>query len=172
MLDQDGYLKLIDFGLATVLRLNQVAYDSCGTPEYMAPESVKCEGSNFSADWWSVGVIMYEMLFGVTPFKNNSKSALFHGITSKDVTFPNQVRVPHSDEFEDLVSQLLNRNIVDRIGSEGGAQQIMAHPWFAGFDFTKLLNKEIKPELMDKAYLEAEDGIKFFNSKRGKNALK
>ena len=76
MLDADGYVKLIDFGLATVLRNGQKLFDRCGTPVYMAPEVIsKNEGYSFSADWWSVGIIMYEMLFGIAPFSNRRKAA-------------------------------------------------------------------------------------------------
>lgn len=74
MLDSDGYLKLIDFGLATILRAGQKHYDGCGTPPYMAPEQIRIrDGYDFSADWWSVGIIAYEMMFGMTPFGNRRR---------------------------------------------------------------------------------------------------
>ena len=74
MLDSDGYLKVIDFGLATVLRYGLLAYESCGTPAYMAPEILQKRGYEFSADWWAVGIMMYEMQFGYTPFHNKRKA--------------------------------------------------------------------------------------------------
>ena len=70
MLDSNGYLKIIDFGLSKMMASDQVATTQCGTSEYIAPELVSNLGYNLSADWWSVGIITYELVFGQTPFKN------------------------------------------------------------------------------------------------------
>ena len=68
MMCENGYLKLIDFGLAHKLKPGQVAQTVCGTVEYMAPEVLQEQDYGLWVDWWSVGILMYEMLFGVTPF--------------------------------------------------------------------------------------------------------
>ena len=69
MMEQNGYLKIIDFGLAKVLVSDSVAYTICGTPEYYAPEIlIQGVGYNKTVDWWSVGILIYEMIFGKTPF--------------------------------------------------------------------------------------------------------
>ena len=72
LLDENGYLKIVDFGVAEVLRHNQVAYDFTGTPAYFAPEILKGDGYNMAADWWAVGIILYQMLTGVLPFHNRN----------------------------------------------------------------------------------------------------
>ena len=72
MLDTEGYLKIVDFGLVRVLRPGQLAYSVVGTPAYFAPELLKGEAYNKTADWWAVGIIMYEMLTGVLPFHNRN----------------------------------------------------------------------------------------------------
>ena len=76
MLDQEGYLKIIDFGLAKVLGPRQTTDSVCGTPAYMAPEVIQGEMYRFEAEWWSVGIVLYEMMFGVTPFSSNSVGQL------------------------------------------------------------------------------------------------
>ena len=69
MLDSEGYLKIIDFNLAKVLRgMNSQAYTACGSPENQAPEIIKGEGYNFPADWWAVGCVAYHLMFGIHPF--------------------------------------------------------------------------------------------------------
>ena len=72
MLDSQGYIKIIDFGLAKVLRNSQKAHSARGTPEYLAPEIIKNEGYAFTADWWAVGIIAYYLMFGVSPFANRT----------------------------------------------------------------------------------------------------
>ena len=64
MIDESGYLKVIDFGLARILREGEEASTRCGTPIYMAPEILKGDNYNFSAEWWAVGIVIYEMLVG------------------------------------------------------------------------------------------------------------
>ena len=73
LVDTDGYLKIIDYGLAKMLKDDDESQSFCGTPEYLAPEMVKGEPHDKSVDWWAMGVLMYEMLIGVTPFFNRNK---------------------------------------------------------------------------------------------------
>ena len=87
----------------------------------MAPEILQQRGYEFSADWWAVGIMMYEMKFGYTPFYNKRKAFQDQAILNGELEFPNQARAPHSEEFIDLVSQLLHKDRNDRIGAEGGA---------------------------------------------------
>lgn len=76
LLDQEGYLKIIDFGLAKMLGDNEETQSFCGTPEYLAPEMVSQSGHDKGVDWWALGILIYEMLIGVTPFFNKNREML------------------------------------------------------------------------------------------------
>ena len=73
MVDEHGFLKLIDYGLAKTVQDNELAMSYCGTPEYLAPEMVDGTGHDLTVDWWAVGILVYEMLIGVTPFFNRNR---------------------------------------------------------------------------------------------------
>lgn len=81
MIEGDGYLKLIDYGLAAVIN-KKLQFEFCGTPEYIAPEIVNQMGHDRNVDWWSIGILAFEMLFGVTPFFNRDKNVLYRNILS------------------------------------------------------------------------------------------
>ena len=76
MINENGYLKLIDFGLAKIVPGNETTMSFCGTPEYIAPEMVAGKGHGKAVDWWAVGILIYEMLIGVTPFYNKSRNMM------------------------------------------------------------------------------------------------
>lgn len=74
LVDADGYIKIIDYGLAKMLKEeNDISNSFCGTPEYLAPEMIKGKGHDKTVDWWALGILIYEMLIGVTPFFNRNK---------------------------------------------------------------------------------------------------
>lgn len=83
LIDKDGYAKLTDFGLSKRLASsNEKSMSFCGTPEYMAPEIVSKAGHSFNADWWSFGVMIYEMVVGLPPFMDENRHSLYKSIQS------------------------------------------------------------------------------------------
>ena len=111
LVDETGYLKIIDYGLAKTLQENQTSKTFCGTPEYLAPEMVMHQGHDFGVDWWALGILIYEMLIGVTPFYNRERKLLLLKIRQSKVVFPDKskYKIEYSNDFVDLVLKLLNK---------------------------------------------------------------
>lgn len=78
LFNRDGYLLLADFGLATKVEDGQLAQSFCGTAEYLAPEMLKSEGHDNTVDWWTLGILLYEMLVGIPPFFHKNKHRMYY----------------------------------------------------------------------------------------------
>jgi serum/glucocorticoid-regulated kinase 2 len=108
LLDDDGYLCLTDFGLARFVEEDKKAMSFCGTPEYMAPEIINGEGHNRAVDWWSFGVLLYEMLVGVPPFYHQNQNTMYQFILTRGVIFPTPEKhhITVSDNAKDIISRV------------------------------------------------------------------
>lgn len=148
LMDEDGYVCLTDFGLAKVIEGNAQAYSFCGTPDYLAPEILVERGHSFPVDWWALGILTYEMIVGFPPFytgtQNNSK--MYELIKKKAVYFPDQQRhnIAMSDNCKNFITRLLEKNPANRLGSQGGLEEVLSHPWFIELDNEKILDKRIE----------------------------
>ena len=150
MLDKNGYIKLVDFGVCKRLKTADArAHTIVGTPEYLPPEIIIQKGHSMGADWWSFGIFLFEMLVGVPPFYSRNQHEMFCKIIKEDFKFPQELEL--SDECKDLVRQLLIKNPDHRLGSQKDAELIKNHPWFNDLDWEKLTNEELEapfiPEL-------------------------
>ncbi|CAN1305121.1 PHOT2 [Linum perenne] len=101
-----------------------------GTEEYIAPEIITGTGHSSAIDWWAVGILVYEMLYGRTPFRGKNRQKTFANILHKDLTFPSSI--PVSLEARQFIYGLLNREPESRLGSNTGANEIKQHPFFRG----------------------------------------
>ncbi len=148
LLDVDGYIALADYGLAKVVEENKTTMTFCGTPEYMAPEIIKDIGHNKQVDWWGLGVLLHEMMFGVPPFRDKNQHILYQLITTKELAFPDPKKcgVTISIEAKDIIQRLLKKKAADRLGAARDADEVLAHPFFHGLDIPQLLKKEIEAE--------------------------
>lgn len=149
LVDEQGYLKIIDYGLAKTLTGDQTSKTFCGTPEYLAPEMVLHQGHDFAVDWWALGILIYEMLIGVTPFYNKERKLLLLKIRQSKVVFPDKrkYKIDYSDEFVDLVLKLLNKDKKERLGSSGDSEEILKHPFFSSLDMDALFDGTLTPPL-------------------------
>ncbi len=98
LLDLDGYVRVTDFGFVKRVARGTKTYTLCGTPDYMAPEIITNKGHNQAADWWSVGVLAYELVAGVTPFSDDNRMAMFKKACGRQLVWPKHfspVRRPH-----------------------------------------------------------------------------
>ncbi|ORX45074.1 Pkinase-domain-containing protein [Hesseltinella vesiculosa] len=121
-----------------------------GTEEYIAPEVIKGCGHTSSVDWWTLGVLIYEMMYGTTPFKGANRNETFHRVLFCDVTFshqpaPYQQHTPTSN-CKSLIRRLLHKDEARRLGSRAGASDIKSHPYFKTVNFA-LLRHEVPPIL-------------------------
>ena len=141
LLDSDGHIAVTDFGLCKE-GFEEKAFSFCGTVEYMAPEVVNRRGHDFTADWWSYGVLMYEMLTGRLPFQGEDRKETMNQILKAKLSMPNYL----SPEAQSLLRALFKRNPSNRLGSgANGINDIKNHPFFATIDWNKLLKKQIVP---------------------------
>nr|AML78152.1 putative LOV domain-containing protein [Philonotis fontana] len=99
-----------------------------GTEEYIAPEIISGQGHSAAVDWWALGILLYEMLFGRTPFRGKNRQKTFANVLEKELYFPSNI--PVSLEAKMLIRDLLNRDPMKRLGSHRGANDIKKHPFF------------------------------------------
>ncbi|KAL4820240.1 kinase-like domain-containing protein [Aspergillus spinulosporus] len=139
LLDRHGHLKITDFGFAK--EVPDITWTLCGTPDYLAPEVVASKGYNKSVDWWSLGILIFEMLCGFTPFwDQGSPVKIYQNILAGRIKFPPYL---HPDAV-DLLSRLITSDLTKRLGNlHGGPDDIKNHPWFAEVTWDRLLRKEI-----------------------------
>ncbi|KAK9987502.1 hypothetical protein SO802_027741 [Lithocarpus litseifolius] len=104
-----------------------------GTEEYIAPEIITGTGHGSAIDWWALGILLYEMLYGRTPFRGKNRQKTFANILQKDLTFPSSISV--SLAARQLINALLQRDPVNRLGSNTGANEIKGHPFFRGINW-------------------------------------
>ena len=148
LLDETGYLRLVDFGMAKKLEYNNKALSFCGTPEYLAPEIIKGEGYDENIDWWSLGIILYELLCGVPPFYVDNLDKMYDLIQNTEVTFPQNIYL--SDDAKDIIFKLLKKDVKERLGYASGIVEIKNHPFFKGIDFQEIENKKVKSPFIPK----------------------
>mmetsp|Transcript_41950 Transcript_41950/g.97097 ORF Transcript_41950/g.97097 Transcript_41950/m.97097 type:complete len:374 (+) Transcript_41950:71-1192(+) len=138
LLDKMGYIKITDFGFAK--RVAFKTYTLCGTPEYIAPEVLLNKGHGKGVDWWTLGILMYEMLVGQPPFVDDDPMGIYQQILAGKVNFPRFI----DRNAKSLIKKLLVADLTKRFGClKAGASDIKNHKWYAGLDWSGLLDKEL-----------------------------
>ncbi|XP_026733497.1 ribosomal protein S6 kinase 2 beta isoform X2 [Trichoplusia ni] len=157
LLDADGHIALTDFGLSKLPPTSDKAYSFCGTVEYMAPEVVNRRGHTFAADWWSFGVLMFEMLTGNLPFHGSTRHETMTQILKAKLGMPSNL----SEEAQSLLRALFKRNPQNRLGAgANGIEDIKKHEFFANIDWEALCKKEVIPPFRP-AVSRADDAFYF-----------
>jgi protein-serine/threonine kinase len=109
-----------------------------GTEEYVAPEIIEGKGYTSTVDWWSFGILLFELCFGKTPFKGSTRTETFENIIKGDLHFPITQNI--SDEFKDLLTKLLIKIPNKRLGGTNGAEEIKEHPFFKDINWALIRN--------------------------------
>ena len=139
LLDKNGHVKLTDFGFAKFVP--DVTYTLCGTPDYIAPEVVSTKPYNKSVDWWSFGILIYEMLAGHTPFYDSNTLKTYEKILSAPLKFP----AFFHEDAKDILTKLINRDLTKRLGNlQDGSEDVKNHPWFSEVIWDKVLARYIE----------------------------
>lgn len=135
LLDSRGYIKLVDFGFAKELSRGGKTYSFCGTPEYMAPEIIQNQGHDFAADFWSLGVLVYELLAGSPPFSSSEPQRIYAKILDGVLKYPPYM----SEAARSLISKLCRPRPGQRLGNtKNGIKDVRHHRWFSTINWHKL----------------------------------
>ena len=165
LLDEDGYIKLCDFGSSVIIRGTEKVKNFAGSPEYAAPEIITYSGHNFMCDWWSLGILIYELLYGNTPFFNMDKTRMYDLINTGAISFPKFIQIEGeekprnykvSEDAKNIISKFLEKDPGTRLGRKG-LDEIKKHPFFSGINFDDLNKKKIKPPFRPNFSKEEKD---------------
>ncbi|XP_045774445.1 cGMP-dependent protein kinase, isozyme 2 forms cD5/T2 isoform X1 [Maniola jurtina] len=146
LLDSKGYVKLVDFGFSKKLQASRKTWTFCGTPEYVAPEVIMNRGHDISADYWSLGVLMFELLTGSPPFTGTDPMKTYNKILKgiDAVEFPRSI----TRNAANLIKKLCRDNPAERLGYQrGGITEIQKHKWFDGFNWEGLAQRTLDPPI-------------------------
>ncbi|EFC42025.1 Serine/threonine protein kinase [Naegleria gruberi] len=167
LLHHSGHIRLTDFDLSkqsvqqvtptlvksffssqkqSIVELKQIQeFDSfIGTEEYLSPEILSGKKHNSCVDFWTLGILLYEMLFGFTPFKGSTQRETFFNILNNPVTFPSKTAYPVSKQAKDLMTQLLITDKDKRLGAQHGISDIKTHAFFKDISWA-LIRNEVPP---------------------------
>ena len=157
LIHKSGYLKLTDFGFAKIIE--DRTYTLCGTPEYLAPEIILNKGHGKPVDWWTFGILLYEMIAGIDPFSDDDPMMVYQKILKGKIKFPSGF----DSNAKSLIKHLLESDLTKRYGNlKNGVKDITGHRFFKGFDWDKLLKKEIPPPYIPK--VKSNDDISNFSA--------
>lgn len=143
LLDEQGFVKIADFGLCK----EKIGYGDttgtfCGTPEFLAPEVLTQTLYTRAVDWWGLGVLIFEMLVGESPFSGDTEEEVFDSIVNHDVLYPRFLSI----EAVAIMRRLLNKNPNRRLGaSEKDAEDIKRQAFFRTVDWDLLLARKVEP---------------------------
>ncbi|KAI9726984.1 MAG: serine/threonine protein kinase, AGC [Chrysothrix sp. TS-e1954] len=156
LIDADGHLKLVDFGFAKKLDGKQT-WTLCGTPEYLAPETIRNTGHGNPVDWWAFGILIYEFIVGQPPFWDQNPMKIYEQIVQGKIQFPTAMSV----DAKDIISKLLEVNPSKRLGNQrAGAADVKKHSWFKDIEWDKLYRREMRGPIIP--HLKSHDDTRNF----------
>ena len=166
VLDDKGYLRITDFGIAKDNMIDNSS-ETSGTPGYMAPEVMKGDNHSFPADFFAVGVIGYEFLMGKRPFNGKNRKEIKEKMFSEKVIISeDKIKKGWSIEAADFINNLLERKKEKRLGAEGGIKELKEHSWLKYYPWDELEKKSLPAPFMpeqidnfDKGYCESIERI-------------
>ena len=143
IIDKDGYLKITSFKMCWLFTMKNELALMKETSEFLAPEVISSNICQKESDWWSYGIILYQLLFGIPPFYSNDDNKIREQIIKGELRFPKGCG---SKNAKDLIKLLLNKNSKQRLGSKNGFEDIRKHSFFANINFNDIINKKIEPD--------------------------
>ena len=157
LIHKSGYLKLTDFGFAKIVEGR--TYTLCGTPEYLAPEIILNKGHGKPVDWWTCGILLYEMIAGIDPFSDDDPMMVYQKILKGKIKFPSGF----DSNAKSLIKHLLDSDLTKRYGNlKNGVKDITGHRFFKNLEWDKLLKKELPPPYVPK--VKSNDDISNFSA--------
>jgi len=142
MVDNNGYIRLVDLGFAKKIMAGHKTWTFCGTPEYICPEIISNTGHTIAADYWSLGILIFELLSKRTPFRAKDDLAIYEGILRGigSIQFPYKI----SRKAESIIKSLCRQDPSERLGyQKAGISDIRKHRWYQGFDWEGLQQQRI-----------------------------
>ena len=137
MIDEDGHIKIIDFGLSKDISLTHETKTFCGTPEYIAPEAILEKPYSFQIDWWAFGILTYELLFGDTPFYRSNAKEILKAIIESQPIYP--------EDTPNCVIDFINKFLEKDPSKRATLNDVKDHPFWDGLNFDDVEQKKYQP---------------------------